>query len=448
MNKAVVRVGAWRSRWAAIGAAVAVTLGAGGIVAVNAAPSAPSSVITVEPTRILDTRTDVGLSGPFLSGVSQKLQVTGIVPTQPPGGAPAVNAEVVPATATAVVLNATVVRPSTRGFLSIRPGDATGTPATSNINWAAGGANIANSITVQLPASGQIDIFVNGIAGEVLVDVAGYMVPAAGGVPGPQGEPGVDAESPARVIWVADDGSGDFELVSAALGSITDNSSTKPYVVRVAPGVYTETAPIAAKQFVDIEGSGQGTTVLTCKCAGDDFDGLSATLDVSVAAEIRHLTVKNTGSPVGTEDFAIGVFTSASAPKSLLHVTATGAGADLNYGIADVSSPATTLSDVAAEGTGGRFARGIAARESSTTLVDVKALATGGTTNSIGVLNDEATLTIRRSVIEGATWSVRGSAGVSTRLADTELSGPAVDPGFMCVNVYTQTFTPLDAACQ
>ena len=93
-----VRSGASRSRWAAVGAAVAVTLGAGGMIAVDAASSDPSSTVTVEPTRILDGRSGVPESiGPFASGVSQKLQVTGTVPTQPPGGAPAVDAEVVPA---------------------------------------------------------------------------------------------------------------------------------------------------------------------------------------------------------------------------------------------------------------------------------------------------------------------------------------------------------------
>ena len=131
-----VRSGAWRSRWAAVGAAVAVALGAGGMMAVDAASSDPSSTITVEPIRILDSRTEVGLDSPPASGTSKKLPVTGSVSTQPPGAPAPVNAEVVPAGATAVILNATVVRPSTRGFLSIRPGDATATPATSNINWA------------------------------------------------------------------------------------------------------------------------------------------------------------------------------------------------------------------------------------------------------------------------------------------------------------------------
>jgi hypothetical protein len=175
----------WRSRWAAVGAAVVVTLAAGGLVAVNAAPSAPSSFVSVDPARVLDTRTNVGLPGPFVSGVAQKLKVTGTVRIQPPNNAPAINQQVVPAGATAVTLNVTVVRPASRGYLSIRPGDASGTPATSNINFGPGGPNIANAVTVALPTTGPtvgfIDIYVNGSAGDVLIDVAGYFQPGAGG---------------------------------------------------------------------------------------------------------------------------------------------------------------------------------------------------------------------------------------------------------------------------
>jgi len=87
----------WRSRWAGIGAAGAVTFGGGGLFVANAAPGAPSSVVSIDPARILDTRTDVGLPGPFVSAVSQKLQVTGAA---------------VPAGATGVLLNVTVVAPS------------------------------------------------------------------------------------------------------------------------------------------------------------------------------------------------------------------------------------------------------------------------------------------------------------------------------------------------
>ena len=72
----------WRSRWAAIGAAVAVSLGAGGVFFADAA-SPPSSVVMVEPARILDTRdpVNVGLNGPFVSPIGQDLQVTGLIAT-------------------------------------------------------------------------------------------------------------------------------------------------------------------------------------------------------------------------------------------------------------------------------------------------------------------------------------------------------------------------------
>jgi hypothetical protein len=175
----------WRSRWAAIGAAVAVSLGAGGLMVASAAPSDPSNFISVDPARILDTRTDVGLAGPFISGVAQRLPVTGPVPIQP-AGAPATSAQVVPPGATAVVLNVTVIAPQTGGFLSIRPADATGAPAVSNINWAAGGATLANAVTVAMPTSGsfagQIEVFVDGTVAQVLIDVAGYYQPLAAGI--------------------------------------------------------------------------------------------------------------------------------------------------------------------------------------------------------------------------------------------------------------------------
>ena len=167
-----------RARWAAIGAAVAVSIGGGGLFVANAASGPASSVVMIDPVRILDTRTDVGLPGPFVSPVSQKLQVTGAA---------------VPAGATGVLLNTTVVGPTADGFLSIRPGDASGAPSTSSLNFKAGEV-VPNSVQVGLPTSGatagQIDITYDalGVSGpktEVLIDVVGYLVAGGGGGSGP-----------------------------------------------------------------------------------------------------------------------------------------------------------------------------------------------------------------------------------------------------------------------
>ncbi len=174
----------WRSRWAAIGAAVAVSLGAGGVFFADAA-SPPSSVVMVAPVRILDTRdpVNVGLPGPFVSPSGQDLQVAGVVATTTGP------ATVVPIGATGVILNVTVVAPAAGGFLSVRPANAPGAPTTSNLNFAAG-AVMPNAVSVELPTTGpdagRIEIAYDayGVAGpttDVLIDVVGYTVGAAGG---------------------------------------------------------------------------------------------------------------------------------------------------------------------------------------------------------------------------------------------------------------------------
>lgn len=170
----------WRSRWAAFGAAVAVTLGAGGIHLTQAAPGPDEgTVVNVTPTRVLDTRdpTNLGLAGPFATQSSQKLQITGNVPVATGG-----SATVVPAGATGVLMNVTAVSPTANGFVSIRPGNATGAPTTSSLNVEAG-VTLPNAVQVSLPTTGpnagQIDITYDsyGVAGhstELLIDIVGY----------------------------------------------------------------------------------------------------------------------------------------------------------------------------------------------------------------------------------------------------------------------------------
>jgi hypothetical protein len=158
---------------------VAVLIGSVSVWRATAAVDTNESMfVPVTPARILDTRDpiDVGLAGPFVSPTSQKLRVTGAVPTTDG------TRTVVPAGATGVVLNVTVALPTAAGFVSVRPGDATGPPATSSLNFEAGVVQ-PNAVTVELPTSGpnagMIDITYDaygsvGPITDVFVDVVGF----------------------------------------------------------------------------------------------------------------------------------------------------------------------------------------------------------------------------------------------------------------------------------
>lgn len=165
-----------RTRWSAIGAAVAITLGAGGFGLAQAAVSTGEKPITVtiEAERILDTRDNLGLAGKFAHATPRDLQVTGEVAVAPSG-----MKTVVPADAVGVLVNVTVVSPSHAGFLALRPAGATGAPDTSTVNFFPGTVE-PNAATVDLGPGGKIQIWVQTASAsgnaDVLVDIVGYTI--------------------------------------------------------------------------------------------------------------------------------------------------------------------------------------------------------------------------------------------------------------------------------
>ncbi len=167
--------GMWRTRWAAIGAAVAVALGAGGLLVASATDSASSNFVAVTPVRVVDSRVALGVAGPLVSSQTAIVQITGSVSTA------AGLSVVVPTGATAVVVNVTAVHPSTVGYMTVRPGDATGVPSTSSLNFSAGQV-VANSQTVQLPVAGNLQVYFHGASSgatvDLLIDVVGYYLAA------------------------------------------------------------------------------------------------------------------------------------------------------------------------------------------------------------------------------------------------------------------------------
>ena len=64
-----------------------------------------------------------------------------------------------------------------------------------------------------------------------------------------------ESPNPVQIVTVAEDNSGDYSSVGAAVAAISDASSSKPYVVRVAPGIYSE-SPFSMKSYVMVSGYG------------------------------------------------------------------------------------------------------------------------------------------------------------------------------------------------
>lgn len=131
-----------------------------------------STFTPIEPTRVYDSRVPQPLPGAVGSGGRRRFSVrAGRDLTS--GGV--IDANLVPADATAVAYNVTVTRTIGSGFLTVSPGDATAAKASS-INWTADGQTIANAGIVKLDGDGAVIVFVGGPGGatDFLLDVTGY----------------------------------------------------------------------------------------------------------------------------------------------------------------------------------------------------------------------------------------------------------------------------------
>ncbi|NND76523.1 MAG: hypothetical protein HKN44_16125, partial [Ilumatobacter sp.] len=197
-----------------------------------------------------------------------------------------------------------------------------------------------------------------------------------------------------NVIVVAKSG-GDFTAVSAAVDAIgTDPdypaaSSTQRYLVWVAPGLYDD-EHVVMKPFVDIEGSGQGVTVLR-SIGGDTWIGASsATVVGADDAELRDLTVEI--EPAVATHMTHAIFTEGS----------------------------TTLRNVTANAVGGNYARGLMIHTGASPLmIDVIARASGGSQSNLGVDVYRATAFADGLFVEA--WGGSEATGVFINEASSEV---------------------------
>jgi hypothetical protein len=292
-------------------------------------------------------------------------------------------------------------------------------------------------------------------------------------------------------IVVAKSG-GDFTIIQAALDSIPTSgagapSDTNHYLVFVAPGIYNE--EVIMRDYVDIAGAGEQVTKITFNGANAPYR--NATIIASNYAELRNLTVVNTGghgdalgiyiqkiyfylthvslyvsgSTSGENigiDFVNGSY--AFLAEDYVYVigdlsttsNSTGILTDLNANILDlrqvtiytltsttgecaaikILGGTLTLSDSHIQGDGGAYVEGVVAR----TVVSIP----------IYVHIDRSTISVAHGTyqypieLEGST--VAGRVGVSY----VGSGGVWVHDGatLTCVGDYNVNYAPLNASCQ
>ena len=125
-----------------------------------------SKYVPITPIRLLDTRVGNGLPGKLAANSPRTFNITG-------RGLPPV-----PAEATAISANATVVKETNSWAIFVGPVQSA-KPATSTLNFSKGDIR-ANGLTVALGFGGTLSVTYLSSAGnttDLVIDVTGYFLP-------------------------------------------------------------------------------------------------------------------------------------------------------------------------------------------------------------------------------------------------------------------------------
>ena len=195
------------------------------------------------------------------------------------------------------------------------------------------------------------------------------------------------------------------------------------YLIKLGPGIYDiGTNSLQMKAYVDVEGSGENTTIIT----GHIDSSSSAVVSGANNAELRFLTVQNTGGGSSARALCTNNLDTLLKPSSfkITNVTASASGGQQNSGVVNAySSP--TMTNVTASGSGG--------------------------TNNWGVYSiGSGTVRINHSVIKGSTSTVVNGAGVITYVGNTQLDGGPVSfygGTLTCAGVYDENYAFYASTC-
>ncbi len=225
-----------------------------GYITVSVPPGATYTAIA--PTRVLDTRHNVGATGPFKANVARDFQVT--------------NGGTIPNNAIAVTGNLTVTAQTAKGYIILAP---TAGSNTSTLNFPVND-NRANGVTVALSGAGKLNAVYKAAAGTstgLLFDVTGYFVNGGGGA-------SYFPLSPTRVLDTRNGtGTTMFHANTAKDFQVT-NGGTIPNTAIAVTGNLTVTAQSAKGFIILAPTAGSNTSTLNFPVNDNRANGVTVAL--------------------------------------------------------------------------------------------------------------------------------------------------------------------------
>jgi hypothetical protein len=242
----------------------------------------------------------------------------------------------------------------------------------------------------------------------------------------------------------------------AAVGSWCGTpSASNPCLLKIMPGIYDLLGgTLAMQQFVDIEGSGELSTVITTATNSSSL----GTINGANNAEIRNLTVKNTGTGV-----IVYAFLNNNASPRMTQITATAvtSSGENTFGVANINSSPVITNVTATSSGGSNNTYGVWNNVSAPIMTNVTASATGGI-SCYGVYNVGAsqpvlssvtvtgkgcslgnygiwnvtyagggpyTISLDKCTVEGTNYSIYNNAEFMLKIRNSRLIGTTLGPG-------------------
>lgn len=230
-----------------------------------------------------------------------------------------------------------------------------------------------------------------------------------------------------------DPGGATFPTIGAALASITDNKLQKQYLLYVGPGTYNE--QVTMKPYVSIQGAGQGATIITAPATPPNTPS-TGTVVAASNCTLANVTVSSLGGSWGSYSTALscsGVNYFSCDNSALIvddqnqaGINQTTVTVDYNY----YGTPSLvylsycTITCTAQNSDSGSNCLAVWSK-ATTQVIESKLTATGGgqafgVTTALGGI-----LTLDNCYIQGATFALYDSDGISPITANgCQIDGP------------------------